>query len=205
MAKTLASQAKNGGSIPLARSPLPLPSPPLRDAVVALRPWREPDVERGLMLFADPVVQRFSWAEARPYTVADARAYFARQAAERDAGRAVELAITEPGDDEAVLGCVSLYDVVAADARASTGYWLAGHARGRGAATHAVRLVTGWGFATLDLARIHLTCAPDNVASQRVAERCGFTREGVLRSNMAFKGGRRDTVVFGLLAAEGER
>ena len=94
MAKTLASQAKNGGSIPLARSPLdasgasgacsaggrPLafPSPPLADAVVALRPWRESDVERGLMLFTDPLVQRFSWTQARPYTVEDARAYLER-------------------------------------------------------------------------------------------------------------------------------
>ncbi|WP_458691147.1 GNAT family N-acetyltransferase [Nocardia tengchongensis] len=35
-------------------------------------------------------------------------------------------------------------------------------------------------------------------ASQRVAERCGFTREGVLRSHMQFKGERRDTVLFSL-------
>jgi RimJ/RimL family protein N-acetyltransferase len=65
-----------------------------------------------------------------------------------------------------------------------------------------VRLVTGWAFATLGLARLQLTCAPDNLASQRVAERCGFTREGVLRSHMAFKGGRRDTVVYGLVAGD---
>ena len=39
----------------------------------------------------------------------------------------------------------------------------------------------------------------DNVASQRVAERCGFTREAMLRSHIPFKGGRRDTVVFSLL------
>jgi RimJ/RimL family protein N-acetyltransferase len=47
-----------------------------------------------------------------------------------------------------------------------------------------------------------LTCAPDNDASQRVAERCGFTREGVLRSHTPFKGGRRDTVLFSLLPGE---
>src|SRR5688572_10489322 len=197
MAKTLASQAKNGGSIPLARSsPLAFPSPPLADAVVALRPWREHDVERGLMLFADPLVQRFSWTESRPYTVADARAYLEGTEAARLAGRELELAVTEPGDGAAVLGCVSLFDVDAVNRSAATGYWLADHGRGRGAATHGVRLLTGWAFATLGLARIQLTCAPDNHASQRVAERCGFTREGLLRSHIAFKGGRRDTLVY---------
>jgi len=39
-------------------------------------------------------------------------------------------------------------------------------------------------------------------ASQRVAERCGFTREAVLRSHLPFRGGRRDTVVYGLLPGE---
>ena len=203
MVKTLASQAKNGGSIPLARSsPLAFPSPPLADAVVALRPWREADVDRALMLFADPLVQRFSWTEARPYTVDDARAYFEGIEAGRRAGRQLEFAVTEPGDEEAVLGCVSLFDVDAVNAGAATGYWLAAHGRGRGAATHAVRLLTGWALVTLGLQRIQLTCAPDNAASQAVAERCGFTREGVLRSHLAFKGGRRDTVVYGLVAGD---
>ena len=52
------------------------------------------------------------------------------------------------------------------------------------------------------LARLELTCGPDNLASQRVAERCGFTREGVLRSHVPFKGARRDSVVFSLLPGE---
>ena len=86
--------------------------------------------------------------------------------------------------------------------KSTLGYWLAAHGRGRGAATHAVRLLTGWALVTLGLQRIQLTCAPDNVASQAVAERCGFTREGVLRSHLAFKGGRRDTVVYGLVAGD---
>jgi len=182
--------------------PLEFPSPPLADAAVALRPWHEDDVERGLMLFADPLVQRFSWTQARAYTVADARACFEGIERGRQAGRQLELAVTEPGDSEGVLGCVSLFDVDPANATGATGYWLAAHGRGRGAATHAVRLLAAWAFATLELARIQLTCAPDNLASQRVAERCGFTREGVLRSHMAFKGGRRDTVVYGLVAGD---
>ena len=97
---------------------------------------------------------------------------------------------------------MSLYDVDRGQDRAWLGYWVAPAARGRGVASRAVRLLADWGFRGLGLARIELTCGPDNVASQRVAERCGFTREGLLRSHMRFKGGRRDTVVFGLLPGE---
>jgi RimJ/RimL family protein N-acetyltransferase len=82
------------------------------------------------------------------------------------------------------------------------GLGAAPEARGRGVATHAVRLLARWAFDDLGLARLALTCAPDNHASQRVAERCGFSREGVLRSHIPFKGGRRDTVVFGVLPGE---
>ena len=63
-------------------------------------------------------------------------------------------------------------------------------------------LLARWAFDDLGIARVALTCAPDNSASQRVAERCGFSREGVLRSHMPFKDLRRDTVVFGLLPDE---
>jgi RimJ/RimL family protein N-acetyltransferase len=86
--------------------------------------------------------------------------------------------------------------------RGAVGYRLTAGARGRGVATHAVRLLAGWAFDALGLGRLEITCGPDNLASQHVAERCGFTREGVLRSHMAFKGGRRDSVVFSLLPSE---
>ena len=60
-------------------------------------------------------------------------------------------------------------------------------------------LLSACAFDTLRLARLELTCAPDNAASQRVAARADFIREGVMRSHLPFKGGRRDTVLFSLL------
>ena len=47
-----------------------------------------------------------------------------------------------------------------------------------------------------------LTCSPGNEASQRVAERCGLSREGLLRSHVPFKGARRDSVIYSLLPGE---
>lgn len=163
---------------------------------------REQDVPVKLMAFSDPVVQRFSWSRTTPYTVADARSYFVEQQEARRLGEELSFALVEPSDDDVVLGGGSLYDVNLEHGRAAVGYWLAREARGRGIATHAVRLVARWVFAGLGLARLEMTCGPDNEASQRVAERCRFVREGVLRSHISFKGGRRDTVVFRLLPNE---
>src|SRR4051794_5074252 len=174
-----------------------LPVPSLADEVVALRPWNETDLPFQLEAFSDPVFQRFSdWA---PRTEADARAYLAEHEQARQRGERIEFALVEPQDDRAVLGGASLNDVSLEEGRAAIGYWLAPQARGRGVATHAVRLIARWAFEDLHLARLELTCGPDNRPSQAVAERCGFMREGVLRSHMRFKGGRRDTVVFSLL------
>jgi RimJ/RimL family protein N-acetyltransferase len=167
-----------------------------------LRPWRGDDVPERLMAFADPLVQRFSWARVAPYTPDDARAFFAAQKRDRLRGEEISFALVTPGDDTAVLGGASLYGVDRAERRAAVGYWLAAHARGRGIASRAVRLLAGWSFGYLGTARLELTCAPENAASQAVATRCGFTREGVLRSHMVFKGARRDTVMFSLLPGE---
>jgi RimJ/RimL family protein N-acetyltransferase len=165
-----------------------------------LRPWCEADVPAQLEAFSDPLFRRFAdWA---PETGADALSYLAEHEAARVSGEQLELALVLPHDFDVVLGGASLNDVSLAQGRAAVGYWLAPEARGRGVATHAVRLLARWAFDSLGLARLELTCGPDNHASQRVAARCGFTREGLLRSHMPFKGSRRDTVVFGLLPDE---
>jgi RimJ/RimL family protein N-acetyltransferase len=180
---------------------LRFPVPPLADDVVRLRPWDDADVPGLVAAFSDPVMRRFSWRTA-PYTEADARDTLAEQEAARLRGEALSLALAEPHDRRAVLGGVSLSEVRADQGRAAVGYWLAPEARGRGAATRAVRLLARWAFAELGVARLELTCGPDNTASQRVAERCGFTREGMLRSHVPFKAARRDSVIYGLLPGE---
>jgi ribosomal-protein-alanine N-acetyltransferase len=135
--------------------------PSLADRVVLLRPWREADVPGQLEAFRDPVFQRFSdWA---PRTEAEALAYLAGLEHARLRGEQIELALVEPHDDNVVLGGGSLNNVDLQQGRAAIGYWLAPHARRRGVATHAVRLIAGWAFGDLQVARLELTCGPDNL------------------------------------------
>ena len=55
----------------------------------------------------------------------------------------------------------------------------------------------------LGLKRLDLTADPGNFASQRVAEKVGFQREGLIRSILQHpEGHRRDAVLFSLLPGE---
>jgi RimJ/RimL family protein N-acetyltransferase len=154
-----------------------------------------------MLAFSDPVMQRFSWRTA-PYTETDARATLAEQEQARLRGEGLSFALARHHDQDVLLGAVSLDEVRRDQGCAAVGYWLAPEARGRGAATQAVRLLARWAFAELGLARLELTCGPDNEASQQVARRCGFTREGLLRSHVPFKGTRRDSMIYSLLPGE---
>jgi RimJ/RimL family protein N-acetyltransferase len=178
---------------------LPFPDPPLTDGVITLRPWRRSDIHHRFAGFSDPLCLRFSWPLAEPFTEAHVQARFEDEEAARLRGDELNLTIVER---DQVQGGASIYDVDLEQARAAVGFWLAPQGRGRGLATRTLRLLARWAFAHLSLERLELTCAPDNLASQHVAERCGFVREGVLRSHLRFQGRRRDTMVFSLLPHE---
>ncbi|HVI36909.1 MAG TPA: GNAT family protein, partial [Gaiellales bacterium] len=85
---------------------------------------------------------------------------------------------------------------------AELGYVVSAHARGHGVAQAALRLLSDWAFSELGAQRLELLIEPDNVASRRVAERCGYVREGLLRS-LHFKQGRRqDTELWSRLPSD---
>jgi RimJ/RimL family protein N-acetyltransferase len=48
--------------------------------------------------------------------------------------------------------------------------------------TAILRLLTDWAFTELEAKRLSLVIDVENHASQRIAERCGYQREGVMRS-----------------------
>lgn len=181
---------------------LRFPTPPLADDVVLLRPWVADDVPAKVMAFADPSVLRFSWSRTTPYTEDDARSHFVELEYARLRGEQLSFAFADPADPAVVVGGGSVYSIALNEGRAAVGFWLTPMYRGRGIATRATRLMARWAFSELGVARVELTCGPDNEASQRVASRCGFVREGVLRSHIPFKGSRRDTVMFSLLPSE---
>lgn len=173
----------------------------LVDGETALRAWRDSDLEPLVVACQDPEISRWTRVPY-PYGAADARAYLLQRHDSLHAGIAAPFAIVSAADRDHLLGSISLMRFSWPHARAEVGYWLAEPARGQGHVTRAVRLISDWGFRSLGLQRIDLMAATENPASQRVAERCGFTREAVLRSYLQGRDGRQDMVAYGLLARE---
>jgi RimJ/RimL family protein N-acetyltransferase len=100
------------------------------------------------------------------------------------------------------LGFMALVNLKLDEQEAEAGYIVASHARGRGVATGALRLLTAWAFDELPLERIELLIDVANSPSEIVAERCGYTREGVLRWTYLKPGLRSDTIVYSKLRRE---
>jgi RimJ/RimL family protein N-acetyltransferase len=179
---------------------LAFPDPPLHDDTVRLRQWVPDDVYAAHRATSDPLIVRFTRVPP-DQTIEDVRHFYTGQEPARLAGEALQLAIADAARDE-LIGTIALLRFDWPDRRCEIGYWVAPWARGRGVATRAVRLLAPWALRNVDLARLTLTAAVENVASQRVAERCGFVREGVLRAYERAHGTARDLVVYSLLPSD---
>jgi [ribosomal protein S5]-alanine N-acetyltransferase len=162
----------------------------LADGSVRLRPFTERDVPAVASACRDPEIARWIPVPV-PYTDSDARAYV-------DSARDTR-AIVDARTGE-LLGSIGWR--IVDQGNFQIGYWVKTEARGRGAATRALRLLSRWALDELGLPRAQLLAEPANRASQRVAEKVGFRRECVLRSYLDVRGERRDGVMFALLRGE---
>jgi ribosomal-protein-serine acetyltransferase len=105
-------------------------------------------------------------------------------------------------DDSTAVGQAGLHRLDRQVGRGELTYWVAASSRGDGIATRAVRCISRFAFSALGLQRLELLTMVDNAASQRVAEKAGFVREGIRRSALPIKGARPDLVVFSLLPSD---
>ncbi|KAJ1293237.1 hypothetical protein BS78_01G053000 [Paspalum vaginatum] len=165
-------------------------------AEVTLRRFELSDVDAMMAWASDPEVARFCRWE--PYESTAPLLAFLRDAV---LPHPWFRAICVSG---AVVGAVSVAPT-AERCRAELGYVLARAHWGKGVATAAVRRALRAVLAGAEvegLARVEALVDVDNPASQRVAEKAGFRREGVLRRHYWHKGRARDMVMYSFLSTD---
>ncbi len=165
------------------------------DGVIALRPWSKADAdEMAACLDGDEDIARWLDRIPQPYTVADALGFFSQT------GQTTFAVVDAAGGG--VLGGIGITWNEAKDV-AEIGYWARKEARGRGVTTRALRLAGGLAFEQ-GAARVQLRADVENTPSRRVAEKAGFTAEGVLREAHwnARLGRRQSWVMYSVLPGE---
>lgn len=176
------------------------PITPLADGTIRLEPLDARFVSEFERLVEDPEVIRNTRVPSQPppgFAASWIDRYVRGWADGSRAGFAI-LAC----DDGAFLGFAAIVDLQREERQGELGYVVAREARGRGIARRALRLLTRWALAELGLRRVELRIDPENLASIRVAERCGYVREGVLRSLHFKEDLRSDTAVYSLLPSD---
>jgi RimJ/RimL family protein N-acetyltransferase len=150
-------------------------------------------------LVADPEVRRFTRIPEPPPD-GFARSWIDMyEAARRDGSREGFAAVDRDGR---FVGLALAPEIDRVASELELGYIVAREARGRGVATEILRLLTRWAFEEMAAQRVYLIIDVENAASARVAERCGYQLEGVMRSYHVKPGQRVDAGLWSRLPSD---
>jgi RimJ/RimL family protein N-acetyltransferase len=147
---------------------------------VSLRPLGDEHLDDVTALLDDPDVLRFTRLPVPP-PLGYARQWLDRYEEGRADGTREAFAALD--DDGRFVGLALAVDIDREGREVELGYITAPGARGRGVATGMLDELTRWAFDELGALRVTLIIDVENGASSRVAERCGYVREGVMRSS----------------------
>ena len=104
-----------------------------------------------------------------------------------------------------ILGACGLNRIDHVNETANLGYWVRSSEVGRGVATAAVVWLCELAFGELNLHRLEIVASVDNDASQRVAEKAGAVREGVLRERLLVHGEYQNVILYSILKTDFQR
>lgn len=139
-----------------------------------LRPLREDDAEELSRIFSDPAVVLYSGG--RSPSLEQVRQGIRQHISEHYRNHGYGLLAAELKDTGEIVGRIGFLETeIDATGDAELHYHLAPRAWGTGLATEAARAVLEWGFEQARLDRVVAVIHPENLASRRVAEKCGLT------------------------------
>ena len=150
----------------------------VRESVAEISPW-------------------LSWCH-RDYSIEESRQFISSRAQAAESGEWFSFGIFEK-DTGRFVGGVGLNFINRVHQMGNLGYWGRTTATGRGIATEAARLMARFAFEQVGLHRVEILAALQNIASQRVAEKTGAVREGVLRNRLLIRGVTHDALLFSLI------
>jgi ribosomal-protein-serine acetyltransferase len=166
---------------------------------VGLRPYQADDAPLLYEAASESIADIYPWMTwCHPgYTLAESEEWVPICIADYEAKRAFDFVVVDQATGK-FLGAVAINQIHPLHQFANLGYWVRSSCAGYGVAVTATRMCARFGFDELSLKRIEIVAAVGNRRSQRVAEKAGATREGVLRNRLKIGDVWHDAVMFSL-------
>jgi len=175
----------------------------LTDGSVLLRPYRIGDADHLYEAVRESIAELSVWMPwcHADYSIEESRTWIESRAEAWEKETEYDFVITDAKDGFFLGGCgLNRFDY--ANRTANIGYWVRTSRTKGGVATAATQLLVKLGFGDLELNRIEIMVAVDNKASQRIAEKTGAIREGILRSRWIVREKVYDMVMFSLIPGD---
>jgi ribosomal-protein-serine acetyltransferase len=182
----------------------PIPPEQVETDRLLLRRFTRRDVdslEEGVRASLADLHEWLPWAHM-DYTREDAVAFIRDSIQAWRDGKAFDYAIRLHGQPDLHVGNISIWQTSRSGRIGEIGYWIRSDMLGRGYATEATGALTRVGFDNLLLHKVTLRIAVGNRGSERVAEKLGFTVEGVLREELLIRGNWVDHTLYTMLERE---
>jgi ribosomal-protein-serine acetyltransferase len=175
----------------------------LSDGTVMIRPYRAEDIEVMYEAVRESVAEVSPWLPwcHAGYTIEETTTFVTARAEAWKNGEAYGFGVFDAVTG-AYLGGVGLNFVNRIHQCANLGYWVRTSATGCGVASRAARLAARFALEQLGFQRVEILAAVGNHASQRVAEKAGAAREGILRKRLLVNGQPQDAVLYSLIAED---
>ncbi len=176
--------------------------PVLETERLVLRPYTLADAPSVQRMCGDRAIAATTLAIPHPYPDGAAEQWISTHAESFRQGTEAVLAIT-PKPDGQVVGSIAI-SVSKNHRRGELGYMVAREHWNHGYCTEAARAIIDYGFGVLGLNRIQAMHFPGNLASGRVMQKLGMTKEGLLRQYVSNRGAFEDVFFFSMLRGEFE-
>ena len=155
------------------------------------------DVYRNIK---DKEIVKYTENIPHPYHKQDATRFIRRSWRKIESKKAYNFCITLKENNKVIGGVgLGVGDIDWKNKNAEIGYWLGKKYWGQGLASEAVKLIVKFGFEQLKLHRIYGIVSEENIASQKVLEKCGFKLEGELKEEFYRDKKWHNGLIYGLL------
>ncbi len=175
----------------------------LTDNIVTIREFRRNDVKALYVAARESIWHNFKflpWCHP-DYSLKDSKSWVSLTRRNFRKGIEYGFVIVDAMTDE-LLGGLSINRLDEEYKIGNMGYWVRARYLDQGIATRATKLAAKFAFTTLGLFRLELVIEPENIASQKVAEKLGACREGLCRNRIYTHSHPKDAYIYGLIPSD---